>query len=153
MEHQPEKEKDLIFGQLDEIRQIEMEGYQIGVRRARNALFWVAGIVLVGEIISVMISKYELNIYGLAIVIAIAAIFTGLGFWTRVKPYTALILGLIAYIGYIVLTVVVNSMLLGAGGLLQSLFSGIIVKVIIIIMLARGIPDARKLQNMMNEQQ
>lgn len=144
--------KDLITDQINLLRQIEIEGYQIGVKKARNALFWVAGLILAGELFSMYRSGTGFSLYVLVYALIVAGFFTGLAFWTKARPYTALLIGLIGYIAYILLVIAVNGMAEGAGGFLKAALSGIIVRAVIIIILVRGIPDARKLQEAIKEE-
>ena len=137
--------KDLITDQINLLRQIEIEGYQIGVKKARNALFWVAGLILAGELFSMYRSGTGFSLYVLVYALIVA-------FWTKARPYTALLIGLIGYIAYILLVIAVNGMVDGAGGFLKAALSGIIVRAVIIIILVRSIPDARKLQEAIKEE-
>jgi len=70
----------------------------------------------------------------------------GLALWTKKKPYTALIAGIIAFIAYILLAVVANGYVEGTTGVFKALVSGIIVKVIIFVQLFRPLKDAKELQ-------
>ena len=81
-----------------------------------------------------------------------AGIFIALAFWTKKKPYTAVITGLIAFIAIILLSVVINGMEDGSAGVLKALFSGIVVKVIILVNLILPIKDAKALQEAMKQQ-
>lgn len=150
---QQEKENDLIFGQLDEIRQIEMEGYEHGVRRARNMLFFIAGFSIFSEIVFAVFITHYISIYVLCIVFLISLLLIMLGFLTKIKPRIALVSGIILYVVFALTSIAFNTIFDGAFGALASLFSGLVIKLIVVIVLIRAIPDARKLQNMMSEQQ
>ena len=134
-----------------DITQIEREGYEAVVKKARNALFWAAALIFAGEMIA-MFSKlgvFDITVFGIAVFEA--AIFIGLALWTRKKPYTAIICGLCAFILFIILSVVVNGYTDGAEGALKAVFGGIIVKVLILLALIRPLKDARELQRMNEE--
>jgi hypothetical protein len=67
----------------------------------------------------------------------VAVIFFLLGFWTKVKPYTAIISGLVTYI------------LLWIGDSIFDptyIYKGILVKIFIIIYLIKGLKDAKEAQ-------
>ena len=134
-----------------DIRQIELEGYELGVKKARNALFWAAGLILLGEIITYARSAGEGEALGIAIIILIVGTFFGLALWTKKKPYTAIVMGIVAFIVYILLVVVINGIADGAEGVLKALFGGIIVKVLILVALIRPLKDAKLLQDVKEE--
>ena len=142
----PNKEENPIADYADELKQIEMLGYETAVRKARNALFWTAGLVFLGEMIGMMRSDagFDPIIFGIALVEA--GIFIALALWTKKKPYTAIVTGLIVFIGFIFLTVVINGMAEGSAGVMKALVSGIIVKVIILVTLIKALSDANALQ-------
>lgn len=151
----PEQEpvQDLIADYHADINQIELEGYELRVKKARNALFWAAGLILLGEILVYARSGAELDIYGVAIVTLIVGTFIGLALWTKKKPYTAIISGIIAFVLYILLVVVLNGYAEGAAGVLKALFSGILVKVLIFVALIRPLQDAKELQKLKEERE
>ena len=137
---------DVIAEQLNELQDIELEGYALAVKKARNALFWTAGLIFVGELLSMAITIGEFDPVITIFAVVVSGIFVALALWTKKKPYTALVSGLIAFILYILLVVVVNGMVNGAEGVAKGLFSGIIVKVIILVNLIRPLKDAKALQ-------
>jgi hypothetical protein len=49
MEPNQEKVQDQIADYHADINQIHLEGYELGVKKARNALFWAAGLILLGK--------------------------------------------------------------------------------------------------------
>lgn len=148
----PNEQPSVIADQMNEIRQIEMEGYELGVKKARNALFWAGGLIFAGEMIQMirLNEGFDPLVFGIAVLEA--GIFIGLGLWTRKKPYTAVVTGLIVFLLFIVLSGLVGYMEAGGEGFAKGLFSGIIVKVIILVALAKAISDARALQAAQNEQ-
>ncbi|RYY62916.1 MAG: hypothetical protein EOO05_01010 [Chitinophagaceae bacterium] len=145
-EQQPQESPDVIADQMNQLRQIEMEGYELAVKKARNALFWTAGLILFWELVSMYRTLGEFDPAITIFAFFVAAIFVGLGLWTKKKPYTALITGIIAFVAYIGLTIVVNGMADGGTGVAKALFSGIIFKVVIFVNLIRPIKDAKALQ-------
>ena len=126
----------------DGLKQIEIQGYETGVKKARTALFVTAGLLFVGELISVGLTGLTLTPLLIGIALIESAIFVGLAFWTNTKPYTAIIVGLVIFIGMWILAII-GSGFMGAIG-------GIIVRIIIISYLisalkpAKAWEDARK---------
>jgi hypothetical protein len=147
-----DQQENVIADYANELKQMEMEGYELAVRKARNALFWAGGLVFLGEMISMY--QQDLGFQPLLLIIALAeaGIFIGLAFWTKKKPYTAVISGLIAFIGIILFSVIVNGMVEGSVGVLKAIFSGIIVKVIILVNLILPLKDAKALQEARKQQ-
>jgi hypothetical protein len=130
----------------DELKQIEMMGYETAVRKARNALFWTAGLVFLGEMIGMLRDGAGFDPVIFAIALVEAGIFIALALWTKKKPHTAVVTGLIVFIGFILLTVVLNGMAYGSEGVMKALVSGIIVKIIILVTLIKALSDASALQ-------
>lgn len=142
----PGQQKDVITDYANELQQIEMEGYERAVRKARKALFWAGGLYFIWEMIDMGRTEDSLNLIWFVIAIIEAGIFIALAFWTKSKPYTAVLIGLIYFIGLIVLSVIGMAVLEGSLGVLKALFSGIIVRVIIIVNLILPLKDAKALQ-------
>jgi hypothetical protein len=146
------QQSDVIADYANDLRQMEMEQYEAGVRKARKALFWAGGLIFVGELISMYSQGFGMQPLLLVFAVLEAGIFIALGFWTKKKPYTAVLSGLIAFIGIILFSVVVNGMVEGGAGVVQALFSGIIVKVAILVNLILPLKDAKALQAARGEQ-
>lgn len=143
---------DVISDHFDELKQIELEGYELAVKKARNALFWTAGLIFVWELIGMYREFKTLEPLSFAIALGLAGIFVALAFWTKKKPYTALIAGISAFILYILLAVVINGNAYGAEGAFKALISGFIVKIIIFVYLFRPLSDAKELQKRKEQQ-
>ena len=153
-DQQPEEiQQDQIAAYHDDIEQIHLEGYELGVKKARNALFIAAGIILIQEIIGIanLPEGVELDPLGYVFIAGIVGIFLGLAFWTKKKPYTAIVLGIIAFIAYIILVAVVNGNLEGATGVIKAIIGGWIFKIFIFVALIRPLSDARELQRIKEE--
>ena len=132
---QQQPSENEIADYYDGVKKLEMEGYETGIKKARNALFVTAALVFIGELVSAGVSG--IGITPLLIVIALveAGIFVGLGFWTKTKPYTAIIVGLILFILMWAIAIVI------AGG--RAAYSGIIVRIIIISYLVNALKHAK----------
>ena len=153
-EQQPEEvQQDLVANYHDDINKIHLEGYELGVKKARNALFVAAGLILVMELIGVwnIPEGYEIDpIFYLYVSVAVG-IFIALALWTKKKPYNAIILGLIAFSAYIIFLAVVNGNATGAEGVARAIFSLWWLKIFIFVALIRPLSDAKELQKAKEE--
>jgi ABC-type transport system involved in multi-copper enzyme maturation permease subunit len=116
-------------------------GYDKHIRQARNAIFWVAGLLTVnvamlfmreGEVYEYM--WLDFLIYG-----GFIGAFIFLGFFTKKKPYTAIIMALILYTLFILLNAVIEPM---------TLLKGFLFKIITYVFLIKAINDAKEAQEM-----
>jgi hypothetical protein len=144
-------ENNDITDYLSDVQQIEKEGYQLGVKKARNALFWAAGLLFLGEIIAMARAGF-FDPASTALGAVISGIFIALAFWTKKKPYTAIVTGLIVFIAYWLFVIVANGILDGAEGVGKAIIGGIIIRIIIIVNLVRSLQDAKELQQAMQGQ-
>jgi uncharacterized membrane protein YoaK (UPF0700 family) len=134
-ENTEEKKEDVISDYYDGVKEMEMQGYESGIKNARTALYVTAALVFIGEIISASIQGLELTALLIIIAIAEAGVFIGLALWTKTKPFTAIITGLIVFILMWVAAIIFS------GG--QAVYSGIIVRVIILVNLIKAIKPAK----------
>lgn len=141
-----EAQESVIADYANELKQIEMEGYETAVRKARNALFWAGGLIFFWEMIAMFRDSVGFDPVIFFIALVEGGIFVALGFWTKQKPYTAIICGLICFLGIILLSAVIYGLTEGGPGIVKALFSGILVKVLILVNLIRPIKDAKALQ-------
>lgn len=144
----PSQVEDVLTDHVSQLRQIEREGYELGVKRGRNALFWIAGLMVIADML-IAYGKNELNLPLIGLVAGIASLFTGLGFLTRKKPYIALLSGMVLYIGLWITDLVFSLRAGNFNG--TTAFSGLIVRIVFVIFLARALPDARKLERMLKD--
>ena len=154
METNPEKPgevQDQIADYHADINQIHMEGYELGVKKARNALFWAAGLILLGEVITYARSGLDIEPIGVSFIVIVVGTFIGLALWTKKKPYTAIVSGIIAFTLYILLVAVLNGYVEGAMGVIKGLFGGFVVKILIFVALIRPLSDAKELQRAKEE--
>ncbi len=117
------------------------KGYDKHIRQARNAIFAVAGILLVNLLIlgNSLPAGYEYFWFDIIIWGLFIAGFVFLGFWTKKKPYYAIIAALSLYGIFILLNAVLD---------VSTIFKGIIFKIIIIVLLVKGINDAKEAQEL-----
>jgi len=116
-----------------------MRVYDRHIRRARATLFVVAGINLLGAVL-ILIGSEPTRIVTAIIIIVIAATFVALGFWTKKKPYSAILTALILYIVILALDAIGDP---------STLFRGWLIKAGVIVALISTISNARETQRMM----
>lgn len=107
-------------------------------KNAQTTLFVVAGLFFAFGIIFYLInSEDELAFATLITNVILAAIFLALGFWSKTKPVASIISGLVLYILVQLISIVDNP---------ENIIKGIIVKVIIIVYLAKGLHSALEVE-------
>lgn len=131
----PEPDKqDTIFNEEEFLN----TGYDRPVRQARNTLFVVAGIQFIFGLITIYpIEDVAVKWTTFGIAVFISAIFVGLALWTKKKPYTAILSGLIIYCLLILIDVFYQP---------SSIIKGLIMKIIIIVYLVKGLSNAKETQ-------
>ena len=115
------------------------QGYDKHIKQARNAIF-AAAIILTISIIALAISIPENYAYlwiDILVYGAFVAGFIFLGFWTKKKPYYAIVGALILYGLFIALNAIID---------ISTIYKGIILKIVIIVLLVKGINDAKEAQ-------
>lgn len=136
-EIKPENNAETIFNE----EQFSMEGYDKHIRQARNSLFIAAGILVLNAII--LFSKYpfDIEIMWLDYLLWVFYIggFIALGFWTKKKPYYAIIGGLILMGAFILINALIDP---------KTIFGGLIFKIAVIVFLIKGVNDAKEAQQM-----
>lgn len=130
-----DKSEHEIADYYEGMKKLEMEGYETGIKKARNALLATGALVFIGELISASTSGIEITPLLIGIALFEAGIFIALAFWTKTKPYAAIITGLILFILMWVAAIAIN------GG--RGVYSGIVVKIIIIVYLVKALKDAK----------
>lgn len=116
-----------------------LEGYDKGIKNARNALFVVAALQIIFGIIMGVAQGGDEAVYVMVVACVIGAIFFGLGLWTKSKPYTAILTGLILFIVLHTIEAIADP---------ASIMRGIILKVLVIVYLAKSLGDAKEAQQM-----
>jgi Na+/proline symporter len=137
-----EVQQDQIAGYHDDIRQIQLEGYEFGVKKARNALFVAAAALLLGFFISLAQTQGQFIEYLLLLFGPLIVIFILLGLWTKKKPFTAIVVGLIVFVGFWVGFSILDPV---------NIFAGILVKIFVLAALIRPLKDAKELQQVLEE--
>lgn len=129
------KSENEIADYYEGVKKLELQGHEAGIKKARTALFVTAALLLIGEIISASVSGVEFTPLMIGIVVVEVGIFIALALWTKTKPFSAIITGLIVFV-----LLWIGSIALIGG---KAAYSGIIVKVIIITTLVGAIKPAK----------
>lgn len=135
---QQQPSENVISDYYDGVKQLEMEGHRTGIKKARNALFITAGLFLIWEAIAIGQTGVSLSMLPpafIVIVVAEVGSFVGLALWTKTKPYTAIIVGIILFILLWVAAIVL------VGG--RAIYGGIIIRIIILVNLISALKPAK----------
>lgn len=109
------------------------------VKSGTTTLFVLAGLIAVGNtVLYFTTDQIEILIAGVFIV----AIFLGLAFWSKKKPFTALVVALIVYVTIILADAFFDP---------YTILKGLLLKIIIIGALIKAIRGAKDAQNIMEE--
>lgn len=124
---------------LDDVYDDSMKGDDRPVGRARFILYIIGALQLVG--LFTLGGLYDIELYMTAgVYIFFALVFAGLGFWTKWKPYTAILTGLIIYGGLMLLSAIIEP---------ESIVKGLIMKIVAFSLLISGLKNAKEVQNWM----
>lgn len=129
---QPE---NIISDYYESYQQQTLQSVEAKVKKARNAIYVVAALTLIGNLI-VMGSSDAFTPEGLVIVLFISGIFFALGWYTKKQPLISILIALALYLGLWILDIVV----VGS----EMIYKGILVKAIILYFLITGIGHARQ---------
>ena len=148
MEKQFPDQRDVplsIFDGDDELEQHDRALYRQGVRKARNALFFAGGIMFTVDMVLILMQRDQLSDIYLYSIIGVDALvlaaFIGLGLWTKKKPYTAILIGLILFCALQIFAMVTDP---------TNIYKGLIVKAVVIVTLVTGLKKAKALQQLDN---
>ena len=131
----PEKGEDVIADYYDNMKELEKIGYESGIRKARNALLVTAGLLLLGEIIAASAAGVEVTPLLIGIIAVEVGVFVALAFWTKKKPFSAIIIGIILFVLLWGLSVYL------AEGVSKA--SGLVVRIIILVNLVQALKPAK----------
>jgi hypothetical membrane protein len=120
--------------------EFSMEGYDKHIRNARVMLFVLAGLFLLSLVSLTPFDDNPLKLVMAGIIILFAAAYVALAFWTKKKPYSAILTALILFISLEVLSFLLQP---------ASIFQGWILKIIVILLLLLGLRNAKESQQMM----
>jgi len=134
-EIKPENNTETIFNEQD----FSIKGYDKHIRQARNALFIAAALLLLSAIRLFSEYPFDIEVMWLDYLIWTAYIggFVALAFWTKKKPYYAIIGGLILLGVFILINAIIEP---------SSIVGGIFFKIAVIVFLVKGLGDAKEAQ-------
>ena len=139
LSQQPAKETELA-DYFDGMKKLEMDGLQNGIKKARTALYVTAALIFISELVSVSMSGTTITAIVIGIALVEAGIFVGLAQWTKTKPYTAIITGLIVFIGIWIFAIAT----IGT----RAIYGGIIFRAIVIYYLVSALKPAKAWEDM-----
>ncbi|MEO5891159.1 MAG: hypothetical protein ABIQ31_12940 [Ferruginibacter sp.] len=142
---------DGISNFYNEEKQKKIQGYNLAVYHAKNALFISAGVTLIGEVIAYSRYGQMPDFIDLLPFALMFCTFLGLALWTPKKPYTALRIGAGIYCVYILLNALPFIYKYGIEGLFKGLYSGCLYKIIILTLIAKASPKAKLMQEINEE--
>ena len=134
--------ESVISDYLEGHNQLELQSAENNLKKARNAIFAIAALILIGNLI-LMAASDTFTTVGLVIALLAAGVFVGLAFMTKKQPLGSVITALILFVGLWVLDIV----MLGP----EFIYKGIIVKAIIIYFLVTGIKYAKETERLRKE--
>jgi len=138
-ENQPEVKPENNTETIFDDQEFSMEGYDKHIRQARNVLFVAAGLLVLNAIKLFSDYAFDIEVMWLDYLIWIGYIggFIALGFWTKRKPYYAIIGGLVLLGIFIVVNAIIEP---------SSIFGGIFFKIAVVVFLIKGLGDAKEAQ-------
>jgi hypothetical protein len=133
----PESQEDqnVIAEYYEGVQRIELDSAEGRIRKARNAIFAIAIIQLISELIGFSMTN-TFTLSALLVSLGIAAIFVGLAFLTKKQPLTAILIALGLFLGLWTFAIIVVGP--------EQLYRGILVRGIILYFLITGIKHARE---------
>ena len=137
-----EKQEEILTEYYTGYQQLQLESAKSEVKKARNALFFVAGVSLLFTIVT-MLTADTFEIETTVVLFVVTGIFAGLGLMTKKQPFVAIIIGLILYVGLWLVDIAL------AGT--ENIYKGLLVRCIIIYFLIKGLKHAREAERLMKE--
>lgn len=128
-------QEETIFNEAD----WNMQGYDKHIRNARIMLFIVAGLQLVPLLTIPADLPDEAKYLAIGLQLFFAVVFVGLAIWTKYKPFAALLTAMIFFVGIWVLGAVLNP---------GTIFSGLAIKIVLVVLLILGIRNAKEAQEL-----
>lgn len=126
-----------------EVLNIDLDSFGAELRKARNTLYYLAGLFVVIGLVNFFIKKDDPEVLAYVIpYIVLAILFFALGGYSMKKPLACLVSGLCLYVIVQVLNVIDNPV---------NLARGIIIKIAIIAYLIKGIKSAIEIERIKKE--
>lgn len=135
--HKDLQEEDI----LDEKELLWIE-YRKNVRRTAGALFITAGILLIFGLLPILLSRYSAEFQVWPYMVLAIVVYISLGFWAKHEPAKAIIAGLCFFLVCQLILVYLNT---------GNLYTGLILKLLMIIILLRGLYDGREAKRVLQK--
>ena len=126
----------------DNYKQTQAELLRVYSRKTKNAIFAIAGIWLVSELLGLAMA----NVFTTEILLSISlapAILIAAGFFALKQPLAAIVVAAVVFAGFWILTILV------VGGI--GAISGLLIKAVIIYFLITGFQNAREANRIKKE--
>lgn len=136
-----QQEENVLSEYINGYQHLKLAESEGQVKKVRNTLFIVAGLILVADLFAMMMTAFDWATF--AVSAFVASIFVGLGFMTKKYPYAAIIAGLVLFIGLWLMNVVMIDM--------SYLYKGILIKAYVIYSLVKGISYAKEAERLRKE--
>ena len=133
MEQQTPHAEESIFNEDD----YSMEGYDKHVRNARVMLYVLTGLILL-SLFSLTPIDNSRKYIAAAVVLVFAAIFAALGYWSKKKPFMAILTALILFVSLMTISAIMQP-----STLLRTWY----VKIAVILFLILGLRNAKEIRD------
>ena len=101
-EHKPApdhpEDKHVIADYYEGVQQLELDSAEARIKKARNAIFAIAILQLLSEMIGMSMAN-TFTLSAMLVSLGIAAIFVGLALLTKKQPLTAILIALFLFLG------------------------------------------------------
>jgi hypothetical protein len=132
----PQSNQENLFSE----EELSMEGYDKHIRNARIMLFVVAGLFLLSLIGLMPFDDNPAKIVMGIILVLFAGVYITLAFWTKKKPFAALLTALIFFISLEVVSAILQP---------ATIWQGWLLKIAVVVMLILGLRNAKDNQDLM----
>ena len=136
------QEENVLSDYLEGYQHLELQSAENNLRKARNAIFVIAGLLLLSSLI-LMGASDNFSPIGIAIAVIGPGIFIALGFLTKKQPLTSIIIALVLFVGLWISDIV----LIGP----EYIIKGILIKGAIVYFLVTGIKHAKEAERLRKE--
>jgi hypothetical protein len=136
----PGKSKDILADYLQDYRHFHLMEVKSKVRYGRNAIFSIALLTILGDLIKAILFEMPDGFYFSA---AISLTFVSLGVYCTKEPLEAIIISLLLYIGFWLCAILLVDT--------TYIYKGIFFRVLLLYFLLRSIRFARELQQMQKD--
>ena len=133
-----QEEKDT-FNSDYNVKRFALDDAMKAAKKGTTTLFVLSGLIFIGNVVFYAITK-ELAYLIAGIIVPV--LFILLAFWSKTKPFTALVVAIVFYVTIILADAFADP---------ATIYKGIIVKIIVITSLVRSIRSAREAQGLMKE--